>query len=97
MRRPLEIESGVGNRRKVIKVNFYSGYKGEERPLSFEVGGKIHSIIEITERKIVEDLRTRERKRIYLVKTDEGKLYELEENEGWNLKRLDTKTDSHFA
>lgn len=79
----------------MIKVNFHSGYKGEEKPYSFELDEKIHFIIEVIESKITEEFDTRKRRRVYLVRTEEGEIYELlERNGGWNLRKL---TDSHFA
>lgn len=93
MKRHLEIEAII-LRWRVIKVKFYSGYKGEEKPSSFEAEGEIHLIVEVIERKIIEDYYTRRRKRYYLVKTDRGEFYELRENGDWRLTKL---ADSHFA
>jgi hypothetical protein len=85
----------VGGRpRRVIRVNFYSGYREEETPLSFEIDGRIHTVVEVIERKIVEDFYSRQRRRLFVVKTDENVIYEIEENGGWSLTR---RAGSQFA
>lgn len=78
----------------MIRVSFYSGCKGRQRPSRFEVNGEIHSIVEVIEERITEDFHTRQRRRTYVVKTDRKELYELEENGEWNLRKLG---DLHFA
>lgn len=59
-----------------IQVSTYSGYKADERPLSFTCEGKAHTIKEILSRTH-EEIPGRGRKKRYTVKTDEGLTFKL--------------------
>jgi len=79
----------------VTKVNFYAGYTGQERPVSFEWKGTLLYVAEVLEKRVLEDFHTRRRRTVYLVKTDTGVIYELlDDAHRWRVRRLDS---SHFA
>ncbi len=72
-----------------VNVTVYAGYKGGERPKSFIVEGKIVEIIENVERWIEEDKDTRRRRRFFLVKGSDEKVYTLyfdEHAQKWHLQ-----------
>lgn len=54
-----------------IQASTYSGYKADERPLSFTSAGKAHTIKEILS-QTYEEIPGRERRKRYTIKTDEG-------------------------
>ncbi len=68
-----------------MDVKFYSGYKGEEKPISFELDGKTHRVVELIETKIAEDYRTKKRSKVYLVKSEDGNIYEIKYKENKDL------------
>lgn len=71
-----------------IEVDSYSGHKGEEKPLSFILEGKRLRVTEILENRLVEDSLTRERRRVFRVKAEDGNVYSLvyvEVQEEWIL------------
>jgi len=55
-----------------MSVKWYSGYKGGERPISFNLEGEEYIIDCILQKEIVEDYKTRERRTHFWVKTDRG-------------------------
>ena len=55
-----------------IQVCAYSGYKGTEGPSSFIWNDKEYEIFRIIETRQEEDLRTRQRKTFFKVKTKDG-------------------------
>ena len=59
-----------------MSVKWYSGYKGGERPISFDLEGEEHMIDYILRKEIVEDYKTKERRIHFWVKTDKG-VYKL--------------------
>lgn len=71
-----------------VNVACYSGFKGEETPLSFIREEKRFQVVEVLERKLEEDFHSKERRRIFRVKTDNGRRYTLlyrEKEEEWYL------------
>jgi len=64
-----------------VIVACYSGYKGEETPLSFFLKKRRLQVVEILERRLEEDLQTKERRRLFKVKADDGKVYTLIQRE----------------
>ncbi|TVL99040.1 MAG: hypothetical protein CV087_19620 [Candidatus Brocadia sp. WS118] len=72
----------------IIPVHAYSGYKSNERPLSFVFEGNTHKIKKIISHTY-EEIPGKGRRRMYAVKTDEGLTYKLlyDENQGqWLLE-----------
>jgi hypothetical protein len=63
------------------EVIFYSGYRAEETPRSFTVGGKRIEVIEILDRWIEEGLDDRARKRFFKVKGSDGMTYKIYRDE----------------
>ncbi|HID92802.1 MAG TPA: hypothetical protein EYP60_01780 [bacterium (Candidatus Stahlbacteria)] len=59
-----------------MSVKWYSGYKGGERPISFDLKGEEYIIDYILRKEIVEDYKTKERRTCFWVKTDKG-VYKL--------------------
>jgi len=55
-----------------VKIKWYSGYKGEEKPESFIIDNREIIVNRVLKEEIVEDIETMKRKRIFLVDTDEG-------------------------
>jgi hypothetical protein len=75
---------------KRIEVNCYSGHRGEERPLSFIYIDKSFRVVDILERRLEEDQSSRERRRFYKIKANDGKIYTLihmEVKNEWILMR----------
>ncbi|MBI2471327.1 MAG: hypothetical protein HYV59_08815 [Planctomycetes bacterium] len=71
-----------------IQVSTYSGYKADERPISFVFKGKTHTIKEITN-QVYEEVPGKVRRKRYTIKTDEGITFRLlfEENQDrWFLE-----------
>lgn len=69
-----------------VEVRCHSGYKGEEYPESFVYEGREYEVAEILEQFLEEDLETRERRRVFFVKTDNGSKFRLihsEDSEAW--------------
>lgn len=83
-----------------VKIKWYSGYKGKEKPESFIIDDKEIIVNKVLKEEIVEDTETMKRKRIFLVDTDEG-IFKLtiepgEKDKGKRLKvkGRDKETDS---
>ncbi len=62
---------------KRIEVHCYSGHKGEERPLSFVLNERRVQVVEVLERRLEEDRHSKERRRLFKVKADDGMVYTL--------------------
>jgi hypothetical protein len=60
-----------------IEVMAYSGYQGDERPLVFVINGEKINVAEILDMWIEEGLSDRTRKRCFVVKTDDQKIYRI--------------------
>lgn len=70
-----------------IRVKAYSGYKVEEKPLSFFLAEKEHKIKEIL--RTTHEERGGKRIRSFRVLTEEGEVYKLyyaEEEDQWYLE-----------
>ncbi len=70
-----------------IKVKSYSGYKAEERPVSFYLGDKEHKVKEIL--RTTHEERGKKRIRSFKVLTEEKEVYKLyyaEEEDQWYLE-----------
>jgi hypothetical protein len=71
-----------------IKVNAYSGYRGDEKPRSFSLHDQEIEIIEILSMWIEEDIKSKARKRYFRVKGNDGyihKIYCDENKKDWFL------------
>lgn len=55
-----------------MSVKWYSGYKGGERPISFNLEGEEYIIDCILRKEIVEDYKTKARRTHFWVKTAKG-------------------------
>ena len=65
-----------------LKVNCYSGYKADERPLSFEMNEKKYEVIEILDQWYGKD------QTYFRIRADDGNLYILRhelEDDIWDL------------
>lgn len=74
-----------------VQVKCYSGFKANERPLSFVVSGHEFSVMDIEGSWYEEDEITRERRACYRVRADDGDLYLLSHHPGedsWILRRV---------
>jgi hypothetical protein len=60
-----------------IRVIAYSGYQGDERPLSFFIDGEKINVAEILDMWIEEGLSDKVRKRFFIVKADDQKRYRI--------------------
>ncbi len=72
-----------------IEVVAYSGYKGEERPMSLIIHGKRIEVVNIRESSVEEDIVSRTWKRSFLVNGTDGVLYRVyyyEDRGEWSLK-----------
>ena len=73
-----------------INVKSYSGYRGEERPTSFEHEGRTLNVEEIIERWVERGVDKDEgEKRCFRIKADDGHVYTLfydSDQDHWFLK-----------
>jgi hypothetical protein len=76
-----------------VEVRCYSGFKGEERPLSFTCAGRTFEVTEVKRSWAEEDRSTSggRLKACFRVKADDGKVYTLsrDEQDGrWTLEGM---------
>ena len=71
---------------KLQSVECYAGYKGEERPMRFQLGERKHVVVEILDRWYGPD------DDYFRVRADDGNLYVLRRNmkQGWTLESFRT-------
>ena len=62
---------------KKIEVMAYSGYRGQETPRAFMLGGRRIEVVEIQERWIEEGIGDRATKRFFKVKGRDGGIYQI--------------------
>jgi hypothetical protein len=60
-----------------IEVVAYSGYRGEETPKNFMLGGRRIEVLEIPERWIEEGIGERATKRFFKVKGSDGGIHQI--------------------
>jgi len=60
-----------------IRVIAYSGYRGEETPRAFMLGGRRIEVVEIQERWIEEGIGDRATKRFFKVKGSDGGIHKI--------------------
>jgi len=60
-----------------IRVIAYSGYRGEETPRAFTLGGRRIEVVEIQESWIEEGIGDRATKRFFKVKGSDGEIHEI--------------------
>lgn len=60
-----------------IDVVSYSGRKGDERPVAFNLRGRRFEVIEILDHWIEEEFGTRARKRYFKVKGNDGNTHRI--------------------
>jgi hypothetical protein len=73
-----------------IRVMAYSGYRGEETPRAFMLGGKRIEVVEIQETWIEEGIGDRATKRFFKVKGSDGGIHKIfydEKTAQWYYKR----------
>ncbi len=69
-----------------INVTAYSGYRGEEIPRTFMLGGNRIDVIEIQERWTEESTGDRATRRFFKIAGSDGRTHKIfydEEREGW--------------
>ena len=74
-----------------VDVKCYSGFKVNERPLSFTLRGREFSVMDIEGSWYVEDESGKERRACFRVRADDGDLYLLscdENRDDWLLHRV---------
>ncbi len=62
---------------KNIKVTAYAGYKGEESPRAFVVDGEEIVALEIVNRWVEEEEKSRKQKRYFTIKGSDGSVHTL--------------------
>lgn len=62
---------------KNIEVSSHAGYRGEEYPRSFVVDGEEVIVVQIMDRWVEEDERSRERRRFFRIKGSDGSVHTL--------------------
>jgi hypothetical protein len=60
-----------------IRVIAYSGYRGEETPRAFTLGGRRIEVVEIHESWIEEGIGDRATKRFFKVKGSDGEMHKI--------------------
>ncbi len=58
-------------------ISWYSGHRGSEYPLVFCFAGKEFRTKKLLSEKLIEEKGTQRRKRAFLIRTDEGQLFEI--------------------
>ena len=74
-----------------LQVRCYSGFKANERPLSFTLCGRELLVMDIEGSWFEEDETSRERRACFRVRADDGDLYLLscdEKRDDWILHRV---------
>ncbi|MBC7248437.1 MAG: hypothetical protein H5T73_11775 [Actinobacteria bacterium] len=74
-----------------VQVKCYSGFRSNERPLSFTLYGREFSVMDIEGSWFEEDETSRERRACFRVRADDGDLYLLsydQGNDAWMLHRI---------
>ncbi len=74
-----------------VEVRCYSGFKANERPLSFVVSDREFSVMDIEGSWFEENEKGRERRVCFRVRADDGDLYLLscdEKRDDWILRRI---------
>lgn len=72
-----------------MRVRFYSGSKGDERPSCILVDGREKMIVHIYGQGVNEDIATGKRTRTFKVRTEDGASYVVRQaGEGWTVSRL---------
>lgn len=71
-----------------IILSWYSGYKGEEYPCSFLYNGLEKEVDKLIESKLIENSRTKKRKRVFLVETEDSEIYMLIVGEKTKIERV---------
>lgn len=74
-----------------VQVKCYSGFRANERPLSFILSGREFSVMDIEGSWFEEDETSRERRACFRVRADDGDLYLLSYLPGrdsWILKKV---------
>ena len=75
-----------------VKVTAYSGYRGEERPVTFVLDGERVEVAAILNTWLEEDILNRLRKRFFDIKGSDGRMYKIyydEKTEEWFLETQD--------
>jgi hypothetical protein len=67
---------------EVVEVDAYSGYKGDERPLSFLFNGVCIRVERIVAMWVDQDVANGEQRRFFRVEGSDGRLYTLYLAEG---------------
>ena len=71
-----------------MSVKWYSGHKGEERPISFTINDEEYFVKRVISEELVEDSLTKNRNRIFTVETSKG-IYRLVYNGNeWTIKKV---------
>lgn len=74
---------------KPVTVHAYAGFKGDERPRSFELDGKKLTVLRVIKTWHEEAAAGRRRKTIYRVHAHDGRQYDLALEDGaatWSLE-----------
>lgn len=74
-----------------VQVRCYSGYKFNQRPLSFTLAGREIEVMDIEGSWFEEKVTGSERRACFRVRADDGDLYLLscsENREDWTLRRV---------
>lgn len=74
-----------------VQVKCYSGFKANERPLSFSISGRDFTVMDIEGSWFEENETGRERRTFFRVRADDGDLYLLscdEKRGDWILHRI---------
>jgi hypothetical protein len=75
-----------------VKVTAYSGYRGEECPVTFVLTGKRVEVAAILSTWLEEDILNRLRKRFFDIKGSDGRRYKIyydEKTKEWFLETQD--------
>jgi hypothetical protein len=74
---------------QTTNVRFYSGAKGDEKPVSILVDGEEKMIVHIYEEAVEEDVSTGERTRRFKVRTEDGASFAVRQmGKGWVVSPL---------
>ncbi len=68
-----------------MQAEWYSGYKGEEKPSTITINGEEQQIKKVISEKLIEDSLTRKRKRLFVVQAEKGVYKLIYDGNNWRL------------
>lgn len=79
---------------EALRVDFYSGSKGDETPRKIYTSSGTIIVERIIETKSEEDFHSRERKKVFIIQSQEKNFYQLNIQQGsFELKQIEIREE----